>query len=238
MSKVRIYIEPKGIRDFVEIADREIIHKVKDVLRFVEGEDIYIFDGEGKEYVYKIEAVNKNSISLRKERLEREENPPLRKVILGFPLIKEDKVDLILQKATELGVFAFAPFMCEHSLRIKPSEAKIQRWQRIVIEAARQSIRLWIPQIYGVRGVDDIVKSGYKVKLAACYEGKNLGELINSEQLKESEILVVVGPEGDFSPLEYEVLDKNGFLRLKLSSNILRVETAAIFVAGLVSYTG
>lgn len=238
MSKVRIYVEPSRINDFIKIEARDVIHKIKDVLRFVEGEDVYIFDGEGKEYVYKIEAVKKDCLSLRQESLQREKTPPPRKVILGFPLIKEDKVDLILQKATELGVFAFAPFMCEHSIRIKPSEAKIQRWQKIVTEAVRQCGRLWLPQIYLICGFDDIVKSSCKVKLAASYEGKSLGELINSEQLKEGEIFVVVGPEGDFSSWEYEVLDKNGFIRLKLSSNILRVETAAIFAVGLVNYIG
>ena len=233
MSKIRIYVESKDLGDTVEVKEKAVVHKIKDVLRLKKGDFVYVFDGIGGEYLYRIDRIGRSVLILGKERYDKRESPPKDKIILGFPLIKEEKIDFILQKATELGVMGFLPFVCQRSLKIKPSISKIRRWQKIIIEAVRQSGRLWIPQIRGVEILDKVVRKKYRLKIVLSIGGGNPEKILDN---KSGEILIVAGPEGDFTPLEYEKLKLSGFKFVKLSSHILRSETAAVFGAGLVSW--
>ncbi|MBU0693685.1 MAG: 16S rRNA (uracil(1498)-N(3))-methyltransferase [Candidatus Omnitrophica bacterium] len=233
MSKIRVYIEPEKISEFIDLDEKGIIHKVKDVLRLKVNEELYIFDGKGREYLYEIKKLKNRSVLIEKKAIEKEQSLPEKKIILGFPFLKEEKIDFILQKATELGVFAFIPFICERSIRMVPSPNKLTRWKKIIIEAARQSERLWIPQIYDALDFKEIAKSNYKVKLVAAFHGSNLEEIINKEW---KEILIIVGPKGDLTQPELAKLKENNFQFVRLSSHILKAETAAIFAVGLINY--
>ncbi len=233
MSKIRIYIRPSQLKDSLLISDPDIVHKIKDVLRLKSTECIYVFDGCGKEYLYFVKQVDKHSILIDKERLSRQTGPAARNITLGFPLEKEDRVDFILQKCTELGVSKFIPFICERSLKVKPSPNKISRWQRIVAEAARQSQRLWIPQISETVALKDIGQPQFDLKFVGSLNGETLTKKINK---KSKNILTVVGPVGDFTENEYNLLRQKGFKAVKLSENLLRTETAAMFLAGLINY--
>ncbi|MCQ9204911.1 MAG: 16S rRNA (uracil(1498)-N(3))-methyltransferase [Omnitrophica bacterium] len=233
MCKARVYIEPAQINDNISLGDKDIIHKLKDVLRLKKGERVLIFDGAGKEYSYTIANLDKKKALFNKCKVLMDEKPPNKKVILGFPVARESKINFILQKGTELGVYEFIPFLCQRSLSAKPSQKKIQRWSKIVIEATRQSQRLWVPRVNSILDFAEIAVLKYKTKLAASIAGKSIPEKISEGY---NEILFVVGPEGDFSPEEYSDLKKNGFNFISLSSNILRVETAAIFGSGLLKY--
>ncbi|MBU1523816.1 MAG: 16S rRNA (uracil(1498)-N(3))-methyltransferase [Candidatus Omnitrophica bacterium] len=106
MSKIRVYIEPEKISEFIDLDEKGIIHKVKDVLRLKVNEELYIFDGKGREYLYEIKKLKNRSVLIEKKAIEKEQSLPEKKIILGFPFLKEEKIDFILQKATELGVFA------------------------------------------------------------------------------------------------------------------------------------
>ncbi len=234
MSKVRIYIEPKDISVFIKVKDRDLIHKIRNVLRLERGNVLHAFDGQGSEYQCRIEEIAKKSVLLKRESLSRSSSTPSRRIILGFPLAKEDKIDFILQKATELGVDGFIPFACERTLKVKVTEKKIERWKRIIIEALRQSERLWMPSVARVLDFKEIISSNYKVKLAASIKGENLNIALNGQ---EEEILILVGPEGGFSDSEHSQFKENNFKFLKLSSNVLRVETASIFSVGLINYS-
>ncbi|MFH1505038.1 MAG: RsmE family RNA methyltransferase [Candidatus Omnitrophota bacterium] len=233
MSKIRIYIEPERIGDLIEIGDRDIVHKLKNVLRLKEKESVYIFDGKGKEYIYTIKNIEKKRIIIEKSLASRLKLIPKKKIILAFPLTKESKIDFILQKATELGVSGFIPYVCERSLKAKPLVSKIQRWKRIVMEAVRQSEALWPPFVENIYDFQKLAESSYELKLAASIEGERIEDVLNSAS---KEILIIIGPEGDFSPSEFKDLEKNNFKFINLSSNLLKVETAAIFSAGLVKY--
>jgi len=233
MVKTRIYIEPEDINDTVEVKDKATVHKIKDVLRLKKEDFIYVFDGIGGEYLYRIDKIERSVFILEKERYDKRKSSPKNKIILGFPLIKEEKIDFILQKATELGVMGFLPFVCQRSLKMKPPVSRIMRWRKIVIEAVRQSGRLWIPQIRAVDSLDKVVQKKHRLKIALSISGGNPGKILDK---KAGEILIVAGPEGDFTPLEYEKLKVSGFKFVKLSSHILRSETAAVFGTGLVRY--
>lgn len=233
MSKIRIYVESKDLGDIVKVKDKAAVHKIKDVLRLKQGNFVYAFDGIGGEYLYKISRIERSAFILEKEKYNKREGSPKNKIILGFPLIKEEKIDFILQKASELGVFGFLPFVSRRSLQIKPSIAKIKRWKKIVIEAVRQSGRLWIPQIHKVESLAEITMKDYCLKFFTSIKGKKLETVFSKGA---NDILVIVGPEGDFTSSEVNILKIKGFLPLRLSSNILRSETAAVFAVGLISY--
>lgn len=232
MSKIRVYIPSQSIKEIIEISENETIHKIKNVLRLKQDDFIGIFDGKGKEYSYDLIEIKKNAIYLKKNRLERKQDCQKRKIILGFPLTREEKIDFILQKATELGVSDFMPFISERSINVKPSASKLERWKKIILEATRQSGRLWMPALNNVIEFSEVCKCHYPIKLAAAIKGADPDNLT---PIDAKEILVLIGPEGDFSKKEYDSLAKNNFKFIKLSDNILRVETAAIFAAGLLN---
>ncbi len=232
MSKIRIYIEPESVKDSIEVRDKDTVHKIKDVLRLKSNDSVYVFDGEGREYIYKIHKIDKSKVVLEKERQERQEPAVSKRVVLGFPVLREEKIDFILQKATELGVTGFLPFVSSRSLRIKPSVPKIKRWRKIIIEAVRQSGRLWIPEIGNILEFGKVIRQEFPIKLAASIDGDNPREVLSKNT---GDILVIAGPEGDFSPLEYRELEMSGFKLIKLSLYILRTETAAIFAVGLIT---
>jgi len=233
MPKPRIYIKPEDIGDFIQIKDKGIIHKLSCVLRLEKGDEILIFDGKGKECNYSIEELGKKCILAKRGIIQRKSDSLDRKIILAFPLTREEKVDFILQKATELGVARFIPFTCQRSLNFSLSPRKRQRWERIITEATRQSQGLWLPDLEEVAGFEELIRRDCKVKLAGSFTGESVEELLPK---KIKEVFVVVGPEGDLSSDEYEKLKKNGFKFIKLSSNILRVETACVFSVGLINY--
>jgi 16S rRNA (uracil1498-N3)-methyltransferase len=233
MSKVRVYIKPQEIGDSVVIGEKTVLHKMKDVCRLREGDPVFVFDGEGSEYLFVVSQVSKKQIVIKKKKRQIKESYPLKKIHLGFPLVKEDRVDYILQKATELGVSVLTPVICERSLRNKPSKNKVERWQRIILEAARQSLRLWVPQLTGIMNFQEAIKSSHQVKLAGSIDGVGVEKIVKKQW---KEIFIMVGPEGDFSPSEFKELEVNNFQFIKLSPNLLRVETAAAFSVGLVKY--
>jgi len=233
MSKVRLYLPKNRISNIIALEDKESLHKANDVLSLKKGEKIYIFDGEGAEYRYQINEAERKRITLKKEAIERTENMPEKIITLGIPLIKEQKMDLILQKATELGVWSFQPFICQRSIREKPSTAKKERWMKIIQEATRQSERLWLAQINDVIDFSDLIKRDFGLKLAASIEGQKIMDIPKAHV---NRTLLLIGPEGDFSAEEYEKLKAESFSLLKLSENILRVETASIIASGLIAY--
>jgi len=233
MSKIRLFLPKSKISDIVVINDREILHKTNDVLVLKKGERIYLFDGEGTEYRYQISETNRKYISLKKEAVERTEGIPKEKITLAIPLLKEQRLELILQKATELGIWDFQLFTCERSIQGQPSSGKKERWKKIVDEATRQSDRLWLAQINEIIDFETLIKQDFNLKIAGSIAGKKITSIIKE---KYSKTLLAIGPEGDFSPNEYEKFKISGFKFLKLSENILRVETAAIIASGLINY--
>ncbi|UCG35530.1 MAG: 16S rRNA (uracil(1498)-N(3))-methyltransferase [Candidatus Omnitrophota bacterium] len=233
MSKIRIHIEPGKITDTVSLEEKEVVHKLKNVLRLKKDDELYVFDGKGEEYLYKIKNIVKGKIYIEKVGRERKEDIPARRIALGFPLTKEEKIDFILQKATELGALSFIPFNCERCVHKAPSAKRLERWEKIIIEATRQSGRLWIPELHPVMEFKDIVGMSFQVKLAASIKGTGAKRVIDTQW---GHVLIIVGPEGDLSESEESLLRENNFNFIKLSEHLLRVETAAVFAVGLINH--
>ncbi|MFH1767820.1 MAG: RsmE family RNA methyltransferase [Candidatus Omnitrophota bacterium] len=230
MSKVRLYLEPGLIKDELELKGKDYIHRFSDILRLKKKESISVFDGCGREFSFLIISLSKKGIVLKRQKLERSEKKEPREVILGFPLMREGKIDYILQKATELGVSAFIPFIASRSL-VKTGGEKIERWRRIIIEAARQSDRLWLPKIEESLAFNQLIKRPCDLRLFAQKGG---ADIYSSVKKHHRQVLIIVGPEGDLSPQEIMALKQEEFAAVSLSLNILRSETAAIFAAGMI----
>lgn len=236
MTKIRLYLPPQEIKRFIALEKRGSLHKLKNVLRLKKNQKIYIFDGNGKEWECKIEEITQKKITINRIKKYQEVPATNQKLSLGFPLIQEKKIDFILQKATELGITEFIPY---HSSRTKSrvtlqgDPTRIKRWEKIIIEACRQSEHLWIPNINHPTDLKHLFKQDFDLKLIAL---PNKNDKIITLKNKPKKILCVVGPEGGFSNEELAGFKKHNFSPINLSENILRTETAAIFVSGLIKY--
>jgi len=157
---------------------------------------------------------------------------------IAVSLVQEQKFDLILQKLTELGVNSIIPVKTERSI-VKIDNAKeqkkIARWETICKEASEQSHRVTIPKIHNIVTLKELLNQKKELNLICSLNEntKPLEEYLNNE-LKN--ILFIIGPEGGFSKKEEDFLIENGFKTTTLGKRVLRVETAAIYVASIINY--
>ncbi len=160
-------------------------------------------------------------------------------IILLQALPEQERMELIIQKATELGVSAIVPFKAERSISLEEREAKqkkAHRWQEIAVRAVRQSRRARVPRVEAYRSFQDaleVSKDGLKIMLWEK-EGQNLRNVLRSEE--DSRIYALVGPEGGFTEEEVRLARERGFIPVKLGQRILRTETAAITLVGILQY--
>lgn len=155
-------------------------------------------------------------------------------------LVKEQKMDYILQKTTELGVDKIIPYCASHSV-IKINEKKdkkVERWKSILKEAAEQSKRIKIPEITNPINLSNLVKlSDYDIKfLCTVNESSQNLKKVLSNMVSGAKILFVIGPEGGFTIEEEKVMMENGFLSISLGNSVLRTETASTFIMSVVRY--
>ena len=162
-------------------------------------------------------------------------------ITIAIGMVKEQKFDLILQKLTELGVKEIIPLIMERSI-VKLDNSKInkklERWNLICKEASEQSKRNIVPKVIAPMTIKELVKLDYDKKLICSVKQRE--NFINSYlQHKEKcvRIIVVIGPEGGVSNNEEQFLNENGFVSISLGSRVLRVETAAIYVASVINYS-
>jgi 16S rRNA (uracil1498-N3)-methyltransferase len=161
-------------------------------------------------------------------------------IILLQALPEKERMELIIQKATELGVSAIIPFQSEKSISLKEREVKqkkAHRWQHIAVKAVQQSRRAKVPWVGECRSFQEVLEDcrgdGLKILLWEK-EGEDLKNVLKRQLLKK--IYAMVGPEGGFSEEEVRCAKKDGFIAVKLGQRILRTETAAIVLAGILQY--
>jgi 16S rRNA (uracil1498-N3)-methyltransferase len=235
----RFYINPKGIKEnIVKIRGSDIWHITK-VLRFGEGDRIYVFDGTGNEYYVLIaEKTPKEITGVILERKFKEVESPL-KITLGQALPKVTKMDLVVQKTTELGVHGIVPLKTERvELDVRGVEYRRERWQRIAVESARQSGRVVIPEIEPVISLEAFLSkdhTGFKLLLWEEEREVKLREVLK-QQRDVSDVVILVGPEGGFSFDEVKKAKEKDFHIVSLGPRILRTESVAIVVLGILQY--
>ena len=172
-----------------------------------------------------------------KEKLN-ENNEMNKKIIIVQSLVNEQKMDLILQKCTELGMYKFIPYHAINSI-IKDNgkmDKKIDRWQKIVKEASEQSKRNIIPEVLNVMNIDELIEYKADLKLICSTISDNKLKNIIRESNNYDTIMLVIGPEGGFNPKEEDKFINNGFIPISLGNRILRTETASICALSMINY--
>ncbi|MCI6429816.1 MAG: 16S rRNA (uracil(1498)-N(3))-methyltransferase [Oliverpabstia sp.] len=226
----------------ISITGSDVNH-IKNVLRMKNGEEVLISDGECFEYICRIDEMNQGEIRLSiTGRKEADRELPSR-IYLFQGLPKSDKMELIIQKAVELGVYEIIPVDMKRTVVKfdgKKQEAKLQRWQGISESAAKQSKRIVVPQIHPVMKFSEALKYAenldvrlmpYELAENMQYTRKILGEIQPGHSIG-----IFIGPEGGFAPEEVEAALQSQVQSITLGKRILRTETAGITVLSILMF--
>jgi 16S rRNA (uracil1498-N3)-methyltransferase len=207
---------------------------LRDVLRLRAGDVVRVFDGCGREFSCEIENIGKKE-SVLKILEEVAPSAPVSNLdlTLAVALLKGEKFDLVVQKAVELGVKTFVPVMTKRvDVKLKDAEKKLARWQKIALEAAKQSGRADLMKIEFPIDFEEFIKSANGAKILFAERGGESFSKIKSDK----KITAVVGCEGGWEDFEIEAAKNSGFQIVTLKGRVLRAETAAIAVAAVLQY--
>ena len=220
------------------ILNSDDTYHITKVMRMELGDLIEIVFQE-KVYISEIIELKPNVVALINKELETYNELEV-KITICQSLVKENKMDLILQKCTELGATSFIPLKVKNSI-IKGDDKdflkKVVRWQRIVKEASEQSKRNIIPEVKKVSTISEIVKTDYDIKILCTVNelSRSLKNVLQNHR-KCGTMIIVVGPEGGFTKDEENFLIEKGFLSTTLGNLVLRTETAGICALSMINY--
>ena len=235
MSTPRRFFIEKLSADSAEVwlEGEEFIH-AKTVLRVEEGAEIVLLDGSGKEYSAIVAKIEKRRLLAHIMGSTDGEREPKTEIYLLCGALKGDKTELVVHKATELGVSKIGVFNSEYCSAYM-NENKLERLNKVAREAAKQCLRSRAPTVEYFKDFYAALKSadGYKNKLFACEflngSDGNMAELSGSTAL-------VVGSEGGFAENEFALAQSLGFAGISLGKRILRAETAAVTMCALAAF--
>lgn len=231
-----------GIGGTVTVCGNDAVHMTK-VLRMKPGERVTICDLAGHDYETAVLSVG-NEVLLEILGVgESDTEPPYRAAVYQS-LVRGDRFDTVLQKATELGACAIVPVLtsrCTVKLDVHSNDClkKLERWRRIVYEAAKQCGRGIIPEVRTPLDFRSAVDEASRVALPLfCYEGKNTKPLTDCTESVSlpRDISIMIGPEGGYTDEEAEYAARSGMLMTGLGKRILRTETASAYVLSCVSF--
>jgi 16S rRNA (uracil1498-N3)-methyltransferase len=229
-------------------------HHARHVLRLQRGDRAALFDGRGREVTAEITRVDSAAVQLRA--LHESITPPLRcRISLAQAIPKAKNMDLIVQKAVEIGAAEIFPLLSARTvvqLNAETAAQKQAKWQTAAIEAAKQCGQNWLPQVHTPSTPNDFFAAApafdlrligslqpgamHLKKILADYEHDREEERGMKRPARPVSVLMVIGPEGDFTPAEIALARTNGCKPLTLGPIILRVETAAIYCLSILSY--
>lgn len=222
----------------------EDVNHIKNVLRMNKGEKIVICDGEGKDYYCSISDINKSQVVADILEINDTETELPIKIYLFQGLPKKDKMELIIQKAVELGVYEIIPVSMKRCIAKiedkKKEQKKLERWQAISTSAAKQSGRGIIPTVQGMLSFSDALKKAAQLDCAIVpYEqATNIANSYDTikKVCKCKSIGIFIGPEGGFDDGEIEKALEAGFQTVTLGKRILRTETAGLTMLSILMF--
>jgi len=241
----RYFLKNDQIQSGVVRLTEDDAHHIIRVMRMKVGDEVIVCDENKTSFIVEISFENNDVLATIKSLIKYEVELPV-SVTIAQGLPKGDKFEWVLQKGTECGATHFIPVKMDRSVvkfDVKKEIKKLERWSKIVKEAAEQAHRQVLPTVHSVVSFKDLLKlrEMYDVCLFAYEETAKIGEMAQlKEALKKvfpgSSILVLVGPEGGISDSEKNLLVENGFLPCALGPRILRTETAPIYILSAISY--
>jgi len=224
----------------VSLTDTEQLHHLKDVLRLKVNDEVSISDGEGNDYAGVITGIDKRQVEIKVKQV-RSANKTSIKLTVACAIPKGSRMDEVIDYLTQLGVERIIPMRTERTvvkLDSAKTEARLKRWQKIAQSAAQQSQRSRIPVIEAVTRFEDVILNSqdYDLKLIPNLSGerKPIREVVAETRPKD--VIVLIGPEGDFTEEEVTLALSQGFIAVSLGDTVLRVATAAIAVAGYIRF--
>jgi len=242
----RFFIKKAKLQKFPVFLTGEEHHHLHAVVRLKTGEKVWLFDEYGTEYLARVEYTvrDKTQLSVIEQKEKKE---PLVKITLAQSLIKSGRLEFLLQKATELGVDRFLPVISARSVAKVDGkiEKKLERWSRIVREAAKQSGNTKVPAILPPKSLGELLKEeGDDLKIFLNEQGGTyLKEILlrDHDSVKKgisisSSVRVLVGPEGGWTEQEEQDILDHGFKAISLGLQTLRAETAAISCLVLINH--
>ncbi len=240
MSRRRFYAPPEAFADCaVTLSDDESHHLMR-VLRLTIGDEIAVFDGCGNEYLCRFVAVQgKQGILERFSALTDAVESPLA-LTLAQGLAKGEKFDFIVQKATELGVTRIVPLLSDYAdVKLNPQQAekRLERWQRISLEALKQCGRRKLVEISQPLTLSEVLEANQKQPMLCFNERGGIGlQSALAQIVPQQPVSVLIGPEGGWSDAEIDLLNQHHSQAVSLGRRILRTETAAIVALALLQY--
>lgn len=243
LTSHRFFIKEKpegSARIFLEGTEH---HHLSKVARIKPGEQVWVFDEDGKQHKACVETVERDRTSLLILASEKRQEHKVR-ITLAQVALKTKKMDLVIQKATELGAHAIIPIISDRSVvKIDNREGKkMERWRRIVIEAAKQCGRSSLPEIHPPKRLSVFITGRNESKKLFLNErgGKSLREILMYPLVEKKNvpgsIILLVGPEGGWTEREEQDIMDNYYEAVSLGSFTLRSETAAIVSLAMVSH--
>jgi 16S rRNA (uracil1498-N3)-methyltransferase len=242
----RFYIAPENWDTEALVLRESEVHHARDVLRLEPGERVVVFNGRGHEITAEVTKLTREEIHLR--RLHQARMPPLRcEITLAQAIPKGKNMDLIVQKAVELGAAEIVPIISARTivhLQDKEAIQKQAKWQQVAIEAAKQCGQNWLPTVQMPRKLSDFFDGAAFRQLRligslqsdAVHLKTVLAEYEREHRSRPTSVLMCIGPEGDFTPAELNLARSHGCRPITLGPIILRVETAAIYCLSVLSY--
>ncbi len=235
-SKIRLYFSGKIQSDLTSHLTKDQMHYVKDVMRLKAGDGLSVFNTQG-EWNATIEAYEKNGAIVKildKTRNKDKDNE--KNIWLAFSPIKQNPLNFLIQKGTELGVQRFVPILSERTI---VKEINIERIKKIIVEASEQSNRISVPEISKAESLKNFL-SGFPKNCCLIFcdincDKNDLKDILSKKN--QGPVCILIGPEGDFSEKERQlIIEKKEIYSLSLATNILRSETAAIAAVTIVNY--
>jgi 16S rRNA (uracil1498-N3)-methyltransferase len=213
----------------------ELAKRLLSVLRLKPGDALRVFSGDGREYDATFEGAEGRRAAIRVGAVCRQQPPSPLQLELFCGLVRANRFDTVVEKATEAGADVIVPLLSEHSARgDEPSEARHDRWERIAIEAAEQCGRLYLPLLQPPARFDDAIARHGGASLL-CHPGGEPWSLAISLLPSRGRLAVFVGPEGGFSDAEVAAARRAGAIVAAIAPHVLRTETAAIVATALVN---
>jgi len=247
MTRRRFYAPPEAFAPDVKSAtlSTEETRHLRDVLRLKHGDEVYVFDGAGHEFRGEVLSISRDStdVAVIEEVEPARPESPL-DLALAVALLKGEKFDLVVQKATELGVTSLVPIITSRAdVKIKSnddSERKVSRWRRIALESTKQCGRARLMKIEApisfAQLINQPAKAGEGRFMFAEREGVSFETALQALPNRPDKVTALIGSEGGFSDEEIAQARDSGWKIVTLGGRIMRAETAAIAIAALLQH--
>lgn len=228
MRTTRVYFEGELESDAIILLPRETSHYLLTVLRLKMGTSLHLFNGTGVEYLAHIIVQDKRDVTVKVGQLVHHHCESPLNLHLAQAVGKGEKMDWIIQKATELGVKEITPLITTYGnvrLDDQRSAKRLAHWNKIIISAAEQCGRNQLPTLNPIQPLSSWLNNSYSSLKLLCHPEPTASM---QQDMKPESVLLLVGPEGGFSETEAAQALKNGFMGFSLGPRILRMETAAL----------